>query len=1104
MTRKWSRATDRGANMLVPVPGGADGPGGVLVCAENWVLYEHSAAPAALRTPLPRRADMPDERGLLIVAKAVHRQKGGGFFALLQSELGDLYKVTLTTVKEGDVTRVTDVVVSFFDTLPPASSLCITRTGLLFVASEFGNHLLYQFTGLGDAHDGSSSSSSGSGSAVAHSIHIEEGAEAVEVVCPTFEPRPLANLSKLDELPSMAPITDMRVIPASATAAGSSAVASSGGATGPQIVALCGRGPRSTLRLLREGASVSDLAVSPMPGNPMGVFTLKASNAPHPEGGSPPDRYIVISFTNATLVLSVGDAVEEVPAKEIGFLESVPTLGAVLLGDDSLLQVHSGGMRLFKAKRTTQWQSPGKRAVVKAACNARQVVLALSGGELVYFELDEAGNLNERGRKGLGAEMTSLALGAIPEGRLRAPHLAVGDSNNMVRILSLDPAALFAPQASQALRSGAESLAIVNLRVHGPTPSPHLFIGLSNGIMTRVALDERSGQLTDPRSRFLGVRPVKLAPVTVAGAPAAMALSSRPWLHYNLHGGYHASPLSYETLEAAAPFSTAAVPEGIVAIAGNTLRIFTLDRLGEALNQRSLSLRYTPRRIAMHPTDPRYAVVIESDYNAMTVAQREAATAAAASGGASSSEEDGAAAEPAAPSTAAENGSSSSSSAATAAAAASDEMEMDMEMEMETDDVSAGAAAANSSSTSSASGAGAASSQAQLPGGVASSSSSSSAAASALTPFPPGSVPPHSTSTPGEALPDAEALAAGVTSVDPFAEGSVDVRRVGPPLPSSPGCWASAVRVVDLGKLTDSDAAEAAAPSTSLHNPRVTHHLFDLPADVAALCVTTATFHDHPGHVFVLVGVAHGLRYHPRTHSGGAIHTYRMFEQEVGYDASGKELPPGVLQGAVAVGRVQRLQFYHATPLEEPPTALAPLAGRVLVGTGRSVRMYDLGKRRLLRKCEMRGLPTVVTSLSPVGVDRVFVGDAAESVHAVKYKRAENALVAFADDVVPRAVTCLTQLDPDTVAVGDKFGNVAVLRIPDDVSDDADNPTGNRLLWDSAVLNGAPHKLETVAQYYVGEAVTSLQKTPMGSGKVRARIAHFVLGSMILIFVMCW
>jgi hypothetical protein len=35
----------------------------------------------------------------------------------------------------------------------------------------------------------------------------------------------------------------------------------------------------------------------------------------------------------------------------------------------------------------------------------------------------------------------------------------------------------------------------------------------------------------------------------------------------------------------------------------------------------------------------------------------------------------------------------------------------------------------------------------------------------------------------------------------------------------------------------------------------------------------------------------------------------------------------------------------------------------------------------------------------------VQVGDAQESIHFVKYKRAENALVTFADDIVTRHTT---------------------------------------------------------------------------------------------------
>lgn len=45
-----------------------------------------------LRTPIPCRTDAPTDKGLLLVCSAVHKIKGV-FFALVQSELGDIYMV---------------------------------------------------------------------------------------------------------------------------------------------------------------------------------------------------------------------------------------------------------------------------------------------------------------------------------------------------------------------------------------------------------------------------------------------------------------------------------------------------------------------------------------------------------------------------------------------------------------------------------------------------------------------------------------------------------------------------------------------------------------------------------------------------------------------------------------------------------------------------------------------------------------------------------------------------------------------------------------------------------------------------------------------------
>ena len=64
----------------------------------------------------------------------------------------------------------------------------------------------------------------------------------------------------------------------------------------PQLYVTCGRGARSTLRVLRPGLAAVEVAVSPLPGNPTAVWTLRRSIT------NANDAYIIVSFSNATLV----------------------------------------------------------------------------------------------------------------------------------------------------------------------------------------------------------------------------------------------------------------------------------------------------------------------------------------------------------------------------------------------------------------------------------------------------------------------------------------------------------------------------------------------------------------------------------------------------------------------------------------------------------------------------------------------------------------------------------------------------------------------------------------------------------------------------------
>ncbi len=60
-----------------------------------------------------------------------------------------------------------------------------------------------------------------------------------------------------------------------------------------------------------------------------------------------------------------------------------------------MFQIHPDGVRhIFADKRVSEWRPPNKRTITRCAVNDRQVAIAM-GNEIVYFELDRYGQLNE-------------------------------------------------------------------------------------------------------------------------------------------------------------------------------------------------------------------------------------------------------------------------------------------------------------------------------------------------------------------------------------------------------------------------------------------------------------------------------------------------------------------------------------------------------------------------------------------------------------------------------------------------------------------------------------------------------------------------------------
>ena len=90
-------------------------------------------------------------------------------------------------------------------------------------------------------------------------------------------------------------------------------------------------------------------------------------------------------------------------------------------------------------------------------------------------------------------------------------------------------------------------------------------------------------------------------------------------------------------------------------------------------------------------------------------------------------------------------------------------------------------------------------------------------------------------------------------------------------------------------------------------------------------------FNSQPDATFCLVGVAKDYKLNPRSVGGGFVYAYRMVPSPLGQP---------------------NMELVHKTVLDEIPYAMCAFQGKVLIGVGKLLRLYDLGKKKMLRKSE--------------------------------------------------------------------------------------------------------------------------------------------------------
>lgn len=123
------------------------------------------------------------------------------------------------------------------------------------------------------------------------------------------------------------------------------------------------------------------------------------------------------------------------------------------------------------------------------------------------------------------------------------------------------------------------------------------------------------------------------------------------------------------------------------------------------------------------------------------------------------------------------------------------------------------------------------------------------------------------------------------------------------------GQWASCVRVV--------------APLTG-----ETTFKLELEGNEAAFSLAVVPFSSQDSEPYLVVGSAVDTHLAPRTSRVSYLTVYKITNE-------GREL-----------------EFVHKTEVDDVPLVVRAFQGRLLAGIGTALRIYDMGKKKLLRKCE--------------------------------------------------------------------------------------------------------------------------------------------------------
>lgn len=304
-----------------------------------------------------------------------------------------------------------------------------------------------------------------------------------------------------------------------------------------------------------------------------------------------------------------------------GFSSQESTLFCGNMAGGIFVQVTAHAVRLVDSTSFAlvhEYSSP--RTITVASATLTQVVLAVSGGELVYLELDAAARCTKVvASLTLDQDIACLSLrpltaqGTTDSGAMdvdaplptRSTMVAIGMwTDNSVRLHAL-PTLVEVHRVSLGTNTQARDVLLVELG-----SKPHLLIGLGDGRLITYTVDFAGDlpALVNRRNGVLGTHPITFSCFHNAGALCVFAACDRPTVIYSKNGKVLFSVLDVNQTEfgSMAPFHSEQFPNCLALGSESSLLIGVIEDI-QKVHVQTVPLQQAPRRIAHSSANGAYA-----------------------------------------------------------------------------------------------------------------------------------------------------------------------------------------------------------------------------------------------------------------------------------------------------------------------------------------------------------------------------------------------------------------------------------------------------------------------------------------------------------------